>query len=238
MHWAYLFTRRLRDGRLIVVAPLRSIGGPLTVLRTFTKAGRRLESRGFAWHIGHLEFFPELDVNGDGQPDQLAMGWAQYLTADGTERRDLPRGEQGRSVAYVLDLDVLANGSWGGQSRESIPSLVDPRATEFGLVIGWSFPLDRTSEARSSSCLAVRPTESGHTRFACFGSSASKVVEYTVSTDANFETRLVCAEVNDNYRDALMQTGWDPDSIRSFCDRLGREVTWLKREWQPIRPVE
>jgi hypothetical protein len=86
--------------------------------------------------------------------------------------------------------------------------------------------------------LSARLTDPGQVRFTCFGSSRVNLVEYTVRTDASFETRLVSVAVNDNYRDELMQAGWDPDSIRSFCDRLGRNVTWLKREWQPIRPVD
>jgi hypothetical protein len=235
-HWAPFQIRETTSGKPVVLATLRSIGLNFTVLRLFEHVGSRLLLRGFAWQQGHLEHFACLDLNGDGRPDQLAMGWAQYLTADGTERSDLPRGKRGRSVAHVIDLDALCGADWSEASMDEVPSLLGPEATDYGLVASWSFPLDRATEAVTSRCIAVRPTGPGP-RFACFGSSMINVVEYTIRVEPDFDSQLVEVGPNSNYDAELLNEGWAPDSLERWTDRLAAQVTTRtvrSPRWHPI----
>lgn len=236
MAWARFFTRETAAGHDVLLVPLRSVDGNLTVVRTFRTTPAGLEKRGYVWQRGHIEYFPAVDVNDDGQVDQLAMGWAQFLTDSGEERRDLPRGRRGRNVAYVIDLERLLEGDWGARDLLELPPLTSPGCADFGLSAGWSFPLDGMSNLDSSTCCGIRLTGPGQARFSCVGLDEG-FLDYTLQIAPDFRTEVRDVQPTDQYVEELKSIGWTPDSVMVACSQLTSRVLWRTRNWQAAELV-
>lgn len=233
LDWFRFYFRTSHEGRGLILAPARSHNGPTTLIRVFEQAEGKVTRRAYVWHTGHLEYFPEVDLIGEGREEQLALGWAQWLTADGRERNDLPPGQCGRSVAYAIDLDTIATGAWAGSPQDSVPSLLEPSAVDFGLLAGWSFPLDGMSGQRTSQCTDVSPFENGVTHFYCLGIDTTHTTDYRLRLERDFATTVAGVTVNDAYLHRLMDLGWSVDSVRTACDDLAQRVAWKGYEWEP-----
>lgn len=216
-----------------LVVPSRAVSQCLSLVRVFEQRSGRLERRGYVWNFGHLESFPEVDANGDGTLDQFALGWAQYLTAEGVEDSTLDRSKRGRNVAYVVDLDALASGDWAETPRSAVPNLTTPDALRYGLVAGWSFPHDPFSSNLSNTCRDVRPTGAGDLRFSCATDEKSSI-DYTLRIDGDYRAHVVEIEPTSYYFDQLVARGLSPDSIDAVCARLATQVMQRGEHWESV----
>lgn len=229
LQWNAFHRMDTEQGPTLMV-PLRSVTAGFTLMQAYTYDGFRLNQRGAVWARGHIERFPQMDIDQDGELELVGLGFVSGLPPVGADTKT-----GGRSVLQSINLETMASSD-APHSIDDVPDLETYTVAHEDLGLLLSFDVDWLSGNRTSSALTARWIDAGVLLVSCHGASPGEAVEYRIAFENGRPVGCLGATMTTSYKEWAQKRGITRADMIAEMDRIAASVGVLTPDgWRALR---